>query len=82
MNTPDTSIALSSPLATDEPWTACGISRGQYFKLYRSGRFGPMPVYLGTRKPVFLLAELRAWLEAGAPPRDEWQRLKREGGRQ
>jgi predicted DNA-binding transcriptional regulator AlpA len=53
----------------------CGISRAQWFKLSRSGRT-PLPTYLGTRRPVWLLAELRAWLEAGAPDRQTWQRQR------
>lgn len=80
MDTPNTSIALSQPLATATPWLTAGISRAQWFKLSRSGRT-PLPVYLGTRRPVWMLAELQAWLEAGAPPRDHWECLKREGGR-
>jgi hypothetical protein len=57
-----------------------GISRGQWFKLQRSGRT-PLPVYLGTRRPVFLIAELDAWLRAGAPDRITWERLKKDGRR-
>jgi predicted DNA-binding transcriptional regulator AlpA len=79
MNTTDTSVTLATPLATAMPWTVCGISRAQWFKLSRSGRT-PLPVRLGTRRPVYLLAELQAWLEAGAPDRQTWQRL-REGRR-
>lgn len=76
MDTPNTSIAPCHPLATATPWLTVGISRGQWFKLSRSGRT-PLPVYLGTRRPVYLLAELRAWLEAGAPDRQTWERLRR-----
>jgi predicted DNA-binding transcriptional regulator AlpA len=35
------------------------------------------PVRLGGRV-VWPLAELRRWLAAGAPPREEWERLKKE----
>ncbi|HYV35511.1 MAG TPA: hypothetical protein VE988_07400 [Gemmataceae bacterium] len=63
-------------LATSEPWTACGISRSQWFKLQRSGRT-PLPTArLGTRKPVYAMRELELWLEAGAPDRLTWQKLR------
>jgi predicted DNA-binding transcriptional regulator AlpA len=38
----------------------------------------PRPVKLGTRT-VWVLAEVRAWLAAGAPDRKTWEALK--GGR-
>jgi predicted DNA-binding transcriptional regulator AlpA len=75
MDTTQTPIAPERPLATGRPWTACGISRGQWYKLYASGRT-PLPVYLRTRRPVYLISELEAWLNAGAPPRDQWQKLQ------
>jgi predicted DNA-binding transcriptional regulator AlpA len=65
------------PLATAKPWLACGISRAQWFKLSASGRT-PLPVRLGTRRPVYIIAELEAWLAAGAPDRLTWQKLKNE----
>jgi predicted DNA-binding transcriptional regulator AlpA len=72
------SITPDRPLATAKPWLLCGISRAQWFKLYASGRT-PLAIRLGSRRPVYLLAELEAWLSAGAPPRDQWERAKREG---
>jgi predicted DNA-binding transcriptional regulator AlpA len=77
MDTPKTSIVQERPLATAKPWLVCGISRSQWFKLYASGRT-PLPVRLGTRRPVYLIADLESWLKAGAPPRDQWERLRRE----
>jgi predicted DNA-binding transcriptional regulator AlpA len=64
-------------LATPTPWAACGISRAQWYKLFNSGRT-PLPVRLGTRRPVYLISELEAWLQAGAPDRETWLRM-REG---
>ncbi len=78
MDTPNTSVAPERPLATPRPWVVCGISRAQWYKLFNSGRT-PLPVRLGTRRPVYLISELDSWLRAGAPPRDRWERLKREG---
>jgi len=68
-------ITVDRPLATAKPWTICGISRAQWFKLARSGRT-PLPVRLGTRRPVWLLSELADWLGAGAPDRATWKRMR------
>jgi predicted DNA-binding transcriptional regulator AlpA len=62
-------------LATTRPWEVCGISRSSWFKLARSGRT-PLPVHLGTRRPVWVVSELEEWLRAGAPDRATWQRMK------
>jgi predicted DNA-binding transcriptional regulator AlpA len=73
----ETQPSLSAALATSDPWTMCGISRSQWFKLAASGRT-PRPIRLGTRRPVYIIAELSAWLEAGAPDREEWERRKQK----
>ncbi len=54
-----------------------GISERHTWALNSSGRL-PKPIRLGraVRWPV---DELRAWLAAGAPPRDRWEAM-REGG--
>jgi len=70
--------AHSQPLATAKPWFACGISRAQWFKLASSGRT-PLPARLGTRRPVYLISELEAWLRAGAPDRASWLKKREEG---
>jgi predicted DNA-binding transcriptional regulator AlpA len=75
MGTTAITIDPPRPLATARPWTICGISRGQWYKLAASGRT-PLPVWLGTRRPVYLIAELDAWLRAGAPDRATWLRLR------
>jgi predicted DNA-binding transcriptional regulator AlpA len=54
-----------------------GVSRAQWWKLHASGKI-PLPVYLGTKAPRWRVDELRAWLAAGAPDRQTWQRI-REG---
>jgi predicted DNA-binding transcriptional regulator AlpA len=78
MDTPQTPIDAVQPLATAKPWNLVGISRAQWFKLFASGRT-PLPVRLGTRRPVYLISDLEDWLRAGAPDRTTWLRLK--GGR-
>jgi predicted DNA-binding transcriptional regulator AlpA len=54
-----------------------GISRAQFYRLHSAGRL-PLPVYLGTRAPRWIVQELRDWLTAGCPDRQTWQRT-REG---
>jgi predicted DNA-binding transcriptional regulator AlpA len=53
----------------------CGVSRSQWWKLHSSGKV-PLPVYLGSKAPRWRIDELRAWLAAGCPCRQEWQRMK------
>jgi predicted DNA-binding transcriptional regulator AlpA len=72
--TPPISVS-HSPLATARPWEVLGISRAQWFRLSASGRT-PLPIRLGTRRPVYLISELENWLRAGAPDRATWLRLK------
>jgi predicted DNA-binding transcriptional regulator AlpA len=70
------SEAYEQLLATPRPWVICGISRAQWFRLLASGRT-PLPVRLGTRRPVYLIAELQAWLETGAPDRQTWLKIRK-----
>ena len=86
MNTAQTTIDPARPLATARPWTICGISRGQWYKLAANGRT-PVAIRLGTRRPVYLIRELELWLLAGAPRRQVWQAqrdaaLRGEAGRE
>jgi predicted DNA-binding transcriptional regulator AlpA len=52
-----------------------GVSRAQWWKLHAAGKV-PLPVYLGSKAPRWRVDELRAWLAAGAPDRQTWQRLR------
>jgi hypothetical protein len=77
MTTPSTTIDPPRQLATGKPWLVCGISRGQWFRLLASGKT-PLPTArLGTKRPVYSLRELELWLEAGAPDRETWARMRR-----
>lgn len=69
-------------MTTTEPWYQCSCSRSQWYKLSNSGKT-PLPsARLGPNSPVWLISELRAWLEAGAPDRQTWELMKkRKGGR-
>lgn len=51
------------------------VSERHVWKMLASGRFGPQPVRLG-RAVRFSRAELVAWLEAGCPPREQWQQTR------
>jgi predicted DNA-binding transcriptional regulator AlpA len=66
---------LPLALCAKEAATLLGISRAQFWKLHSSGRL-PLPVRLGTKKPVWIRSELEDWLRAGAPDRATWLRLK------
>ena len=77
METKKTPNNQDRPLATGKPWLVCGISRAQWFKLAARGKT-PLPIRLGIRRPVYLLAELESWLAAGAPDRLAWQEMRGE----
>lgn len=72
--------APPSPLmvSADDGARLLGISRAQWWKLHSAGRL-PLPLRFGSRAPRWRVDELRAWLEAGAPDRDSWQRFQRGG---
>ena len=53
-----------------------GISLRHVWGLNSSGRL-PRPIRLG-RSVRWVRAELEAWLAAGGPRRDEWERMKAE----
>src|SRR5262245_21022880 len=65
----DAAPTSDRPLTTVRPWLVCGISRSQFIKLHNAGKT-PAPVYLGKRKPVWLISQLQDWLERGVPARD------------
>jgi predicted DNA-binding transcriptional regulator AlpA len=66
-------------LAAVDAAAVLGISRAQFWKLHSSGRL-PAPVYLGTKAPRWRLDELRRWLDAGAPERSRWEKIRPNRG--
>lgn len=68
---------MSRPLAVDAKGAAnlLGVSERHIDTLHSSGRM-PAPIHLGTRR-LWHVGTLNAWLAAGAPSRDEWERLAR-----
>lgn len=65
------------PLTVDTNGAAklAGVSPSHLFALLRTGRFGPAPIRLG-RCRRYLVKEIEAWLEAGAPSRDRWNLIR------
>jgi predicted DNA-binding transcriptional regulator AlpA len=54
------------------------VSTRHWWQLDKLGRI-PRPIRLG-RSVRWSRVEIEAWLAAGAPPRDEWERIKSNGG--
>lgn len=54
------------------------ISPRHVWALHSSGRLGPLPVRFG-RAVRWNRRELEEWLDAGAPPRDRWLAMRRDG---
>jgi predicted DNA-binding transcriptional regulator AlpA len=72
---PDSSATTPIAVAAAQAATMFGISRAQWWKLHAMGKV-PMPIYLGTKAPRWRVDELRAWVAAGAPDRQTWERTK------
>jgi len=77
--TPVTPVAPAplEPFAVSAPDAAklCGVGKTLWHELDSTARI-PAPIKLGARC-VWVVDELRAWLHAGAPPRDQWQARKK-----
>jgi len=54
------------------------VSRAHWLRLVASGR-APQGVKLGARR-VWSRAELRAWIDAGAPSLAKWREIRNAGG--
>ena len=72
----DTAVTtIPRPLAVKAPVAAglIGVSYATFRRLRDAGRIGPRAIALTGRSHVYVVDELRAWLRAGAPPRDRWE---------
>lgn len=49
-----------------------GISERHLWSMNRNGRLGPEPIRFG-KVARWTRSSIEAWLEAGAPPRDQWR---------
>jgi len=67
-------------LDANELAAALGCSRAQIYVLDRLGKL-PRPIRLGAetrRAPRWVASEITAWLAAGGPDRQQWERMKRD----
>ncbi len=53
----------------------CGMSRATWYRLVSSGR-APSSIHKSRRVVRWPRAELVAWIEAGMPARDMWERMR------
>ena len=65
------------PAAIDAPEASrfCGVGETLWWELTGRGD-NPAPIQLGRRK-LWVVAELQAWLLAGAPRREQWEAVKK-----
>lgn len=67
-------------ISADELAGLLGCSLCHVWRMHSGGKV-PKPVKIG-RLTRWRNAEVRAWIEAGAPPRTTWYWIPKEGGRQ
>lgn len=51
------------------------ISRSTWFALVRDGH-APRPIYMTPRCPRWIRTDIEAWIEAGKPHREDWERSR------
>jgi predicted DNA-binding transcriptional regulator AlpA len=81
MSTPQTRIDSETDVLTPaDAAKLLRVSRATFFKMDSAGKI-PLAVHLTPRCPRWLRSELLDWLAAGAPSRQEWEKLKSGGKR-
>lgn len=79
MSTTQTPIDSSTDVLTPaDAAKLLRVSRATFFKMDAAGKI-PLAVHLTPRCPRWLRSELLAWLSAGAPHRQDWERQKKGG---
>ena len=73
-NTPHLNDTERLALSASEVAKLLGISTRHLWSLNSSGRL-PRPIKLGV-STRWNASELRAWLDAGAPPRHQWEAMR------
>lgn len=73
--------ATVPPLAVPAEAAArlCGCGRSKWYALHAQGLV-PDPVHVGKR-PLWRVAELDAWMQAGCPNREDWEAHKAQAQR-
>jgi predicted DNA-binding transcriptional regulator AlpA len=69
----DTPTPVPEPIAVSAADFAAllGLSLSGFYGMKATGRIGPVPLHLG-RAVRYRADEIRAWVAAGAPPRQKW----------
>jgi len=62
-------------LKSEDAAETLGISRTHLYQLSSTGEIGPRPIKLG-KCSVWSYLELHAWVAAGCPRREEWERMR------
>lgn len=82
-NEPVTTVPIASlePLAVDAQQAAglLGLSRSMFYKMVEAGKIGPAGRRFGNCVR-YSVAELRAWVAQGMPPRHEWSTTQEDDG--
>ncbi len=72
-------VAAMPPITVDAECAAAllGISRSKFYELDSSGQVPRRIRIGGTKRALWSVAELRRWIDADAPAREQWEDLKR-----
>ncbi len=58
-----------------------GVGKSCFYEMHASGRLGPLPISLTSKKKVWLRGEIELWCAHRMPSRDKWlQILKEQNG--
>ena len=79
MIAPDPNLAAPLMLTADEFAATLRISRAHFWRLESEGKL-PAPVRLG-RAVRWDRRVVEAWLDAGAPPRQQWEQIALRGAK-
>lgn len=53
-----------------------GIGRTLFYQMASDGRLGVLPLSFGGRKKLYSVEELKNYVKAGCPNREQWQQIK------
>jgi len=73
----DGSLITVLAVPADQAAKMCGVSRATWWKLHLAKQI-PLPVRLTQRTPRWIVSELRDWMGAGCPSRDDWENMKKK----